>query len=58
MIFNIYQHQYQVPNQYALTNLYQISKDLAKVLDIKMDVAERIKVESGECVLNDNIKDK
>ncbi len=36
----------------------QISKDLAKVLDIKMDVAERIKVESGECVLNDNIKDK
>ena len=36
----------------------QISKDLAKVLDITMDVAEKIKVESGECVLKENIKDK
>ncbi len=36
----------------------QISKDLAKVLDISMSIAERIKVESGECLLNENIKDK
>jgi cell division protein FtsA len=36
----------------------QVSKDLAKVLDIKIEVAERIKIETGECVLNDSIKDK
>ena len=36
----------------------QVSKDLAKVLDIKIEVAEKIKVESGECTLNQNIKDK
>ncbi len=36
----------------------QISKDLAKVLDITMDVAEKIKVECGECILKENIKDK
>ncbi|NBO62678.1 MAG: cell division protein FtsA, partial [Proteobacteria bacterium] len=35
----------------------QVSKDLAKVLDIKIEVAERIKVECGECVLNESIKD-
>ncbi len=36
----------------------QVSKDLAKVLDIKIEIAERIKVESGECILNENTKDK
>jgi cell division protein FtsA len=36
----------------------QVSKDLAKVLDIKIEVAERIKVEAGECILNESIKDK
>ena len=35
-----------------------ISKDLAKVLDIKLEVADRIKIESGDCLLNENIKDK
>jgi cell division protein FtsA len=35
-----------------------ISKDLAKVLDIKLEVADRIKIESGDCLLNDNINGK
>ena len=35
-----------------------ISKDLAKVLDIKLEIADRIKIESGDCLLNENIKDK
>jgi cell division protein FtsA len=36
----------------------QVSKDLAKVLDIKIEIAERIKVETGECILNQKTKDK
>ena len=35
-----------------------ISKDLAKVLDIKLEVADRIKIESGDCLLNDTINGK
>ncbi len=35
-----------------------ISKDLAKVLDIKLVVADRIKIESGDCLLNDTINGK
>ncbi len=33
----------------------QVTKDLAKILDIKTEVAERIKIECGECILNENI---
>jgi len=35
-----------------------ISKDLAKVFDIKLEVADRIKIESGDCLYNENNKYK